>query len=135
MSARICMNCAHHKCYGHGVYKCTLFNMVTGCIDEACDAFTEHERGFTPMEVDKTVELVIPVPMTEEYETYGMHMFFYPSKCGAFDRDGLSAIADRLERDAKSMVTSPYWITPNDLRRYAEKIRESIRKADADEQQ
>lgn len=93
------------------------------------------DSGWTQFRPDHTVEIVIPVPTLDYYEGFDIQTIVDPFRCGKFDRDGLSAIADRLERDAKSMETSPYWITPNDLRRYAEKIRESIRKADADEQQ
>lgn len=90
-------------------------------------------RGRTQFNPNRTTEIVIPVPTLDQYEGFEMHMVFSPSWCGTFDRDGLSAIADRLERDAKSMEISPYWITPNDLRWYAQRIREVIGKADAEE--
>lgn len=131
---KICMWCVHHKPCAFGRYRCGKTGEFRNCLDPACGGYESSLRGFTPARADRTVEVVITVPIAEEYGDYGLHMFFYPSKCGTFDRAGLSETADLLENEATAMEGSPYRIGPGALRRYAERIRESIGKADADEQ-
>ena len=132
---KICMWCVSHRPYGFGRYKCDKTGEFRNCLDPACFGYESSLLGSTPAEADRTVEVVIPVPVTEEYRDYGLHMFFYPSKCGVFDREELSAIAEHMEISAEEMENGGSLVSPDGLRWYAKRIREVIGKAGADEQQ